>query len=77
MTIETNIRIGYLDSTIRQTDWNSKFLHVIKCSLTKFVLIDFSLSVKALTLLFISGRGSAISSAKQGITGYIYNLVKN
>ena len=31
-----------------------------------YLLIDFLLSVKAATLLFISGRGSAISSAKQG-----------
>ena len=29
-------------------------------------LIDFSLTVKAASLIFISGRGSAISSAKQG-----------
>ena len=28
------------------------------------ILIDFSLTVKAATLIFISGRGSAISSAK-------------
>ena len=41
------------------------------------VLIDFSLSVKAATLLFISGLGSAISSAKQGKSGSIYNLVKS
>ena len=40
-----------------------------------FVLIDFSLTVKATTLIFISGRGSAIASAKQGEPGY--NLVKN
>ena len=40
-------------------------------------LIDFSLTVKAATLIFISGRGSAISSAKQGKSGSIYNLVKN
>ena len=40
-----------------------------------FVLIDFSLTVKAATLIFISGRGSAIASAKQGESGY--NLVKN
>ena len=31
----------------------------------------------AVTSIFISGRGSAISSAKQGKSGYIYNLVKN
>ena len=41
-----------------------------------FVLIDFSLTVKAATLLFISGRASAISSSKQGKSGSIYNLVK-
>ena len=40
-----------------------------------FVLIDFSLTVKATTLIFISGRGSTIASAKQGEPGY--NLVKN
>ena len=41
------------------------------------VLIDFSLTVKATTLIFISGRGSAISSAKEGKSGFIYNLVKS
>ena len=35
------------------------------------------LSVKAVTLIFISGRASAISSAKQGKSVSIYNLVKN
>ena len=33
--------------------------------------------LKAVTLIFISGRGSTISSAKQGKSGSIYNLVKN
>ena len=41
------------------------------------VFIDFSLTVKAATLIFISGRGSAISSAEQGTSGSIYNLVNN
>ena len=41
------------------------------------VLLDFSLTVKAATLIFISGRGSAISSAKEGKSGFIYNLVKS
>ena len=41
------------------------------------VLLDFSLTVKAATLIFISGRCSAISSAKQAKSGSIYNLVKN
>ena len=30
------------------------------------LLIDFSLTVKAANLIFISGRGSSISSAKEG-----------
>ena len=44
---------------------------------TSCILIVFSLTGKAATLIFISGRGSAISSAKQGKSGSIYNLVKN
>ena len=40
-------------------------------------LIDFSVSLKASTLIFISRRGSAISSAKEGKSGFIYNLVKS
>ena len=39
-------------------------------------LIDFSLTVKAAILIFISGRGSAISSAKEGKSGFIYNLFR-
>ena len=42
----------------------------------KRVLIDFSLTVKAVTLIFISGRCSA-GFAKQEESGSIYNLVKN
>ena len=34
------------------------------------ILIDFSLTVKAATLIFISGRGLAISSAKEGKSGF-------
>ena len=41
------------------------------------VLLDFSLTVKAATLIFISGCGSAISSAKEGKSGFIYNLVES
>ena len=41
------------------------------------LLIDFSLTVKAVTLIFISGRGSSISSAKEEKLGFIYNLVKS
>ena len=43
----------------------------------RLVLIDFSVTVKAATLIIILGCGSAISSAKQGKSGTIYNLVKN
>ena len=42
-----------------------------------FVLLDLSLTVNATNLLLISGRVSAISSAKQGNSGFIYNLEKN
>ena len=41
------------------------------------ILLDFSLTVKATTLIFISGRGLAITSAKEGKSGFIYNLVNN
>ena len=41
------------------------------------ILLDFSLTVKVATLIFISGCGSAISSAKEGKSGFIYNLVKS
>ena len=41
------------------------------------IYLDFSLTVKAATLIFISGCGSAISSAKEGKSGSIYNLVKS
>ena len=38
---------------------------------------DFSLTVKAATLIFISRCGSAILSAKEGKSCSIYNLVVN
>ena len=44
---------------------------------TKYVIIDFLLTVKAANLIFISGHGSAISSAKEGKSGFNYNLVKS
>ena len=39
--------------------------------------LDFSLTVKAATLIFIPGCGSAISSAEEEKSGFIYNLVKS
>ena len=41
------------------------------------ILLDFSLTVKAATLVFTSARASAISPAKEGKSGSIYNLLKN
>ena len=38
------------------------------------VLLDFSLTVKAATLIFMSGCGSAILSAKEGKSGFIYKI---
>ena len=64
------------DATNKQGDSNSE---VIICFVQhqQIVLLDFSLTVKAPTLIFISGCGSAISSAKEGKSGFIYNLVKS
>ena len=39
------------------------------------ILLDFSFTVRAATLIFISGRGSAISSAKEGKPGFVYTCV--
>ena len=41
------------------------------------ILLDVSLTVKGATFIFISGCGSAISSAKEGKSGSIYSLVKS
>ena len=49
--------------------YNLKLIQV-----TTMVLLGFSLTVKAATLIFISWRGSAISSAKEGKSGFVYNL---
>ena len=46
-------------------------------TLLKVILIEVSLTVKMATSIFISGRGLAISSAKEGKSGSFYNLVKN
>ena len=43
---------------------------------TCYIFLDVSLTVKAATLIFISECGSAFSSAKEGKSGFIYNLVK-
>ena len=48
--------------------WSSSRLS-LGTLLTLFILIDFSLTVNAATLIFISGCGLAISSAKRGKSG--------
>ena len=45
--------------------------------MSSLILLDFSLTVKAATLIFISGCGMAISSVKQEKSGSINNLVKS
>ena len=62
----------YTGSSSENRDYFERLLYIYDLH----VLIDFSLTVKAATLIFISGRGSAISSAKEGKSGFIYNLVK-
>ena len=62
--------ILYIQSTIFQ-------LYRYESSWVEPVLLHFSLTVKAATLILISGCGSAISSAKEGKSGFIYNLVKS
>ena len=49
---------------------------IARSSLPFCILIDFLLTVKTATLMSISGRGSAISSAKEGNSGFLYNLGK-
>ena len=39
------------------------------------MLLNFSLAVKAATLIFVSGCGLAISSAKEGKSAFTYDLV--
>ena len=49
--------------------WSS--IYKVVNHLTIILLLDFSLTVKAATLIFISRRGSAISSAKERNSGFI------
>ena len=40
-------------------------------------MTDINIIVKAATLIIIPGRGSAITSAMEGKSGFIFNLVKS
>ena len=55
----------------------TKFPEVIFSKYAYKVLLDFLLTVKAATLMFIYWCGSAISSAKKGKSCFIHNLVKS
>ena len=57
--------------------WAESYKDRFFISLDLMILLDFSLTVKAATLIFISGCVSAISSAKEGKSGFIYYLVKS
>ena len=59
--------------TVGEKSYNT----IVKWESRYTLLIDFSLTVKAAILMFISGRGSAISSAKEWKSGFIHNLVKS
>ena len=56
---------------------NVNLILLFPCDDILHVLLVFSLTVKAATLIFISGCGSAVSSTKEGKSGFIYNLVKS
>ena len=64
-------------SWIRSLYSKAEYVNVCIPWKTDQVLLDFSLSVKAATKIFISGCGSAISSAKEGKSCFIYKLVKS
>ena len=49
----------------------------ILCQRKCLLLLDFSLTVKAASLIFISGCGSANSSAKEMKSGFNYNFVES
>ena len=64
-----------------QNTFYTKCINVIIDSIGPSIILrsinNLLLSVKAVTLIFISRRGSAISSAEQEKSGSNYNLVKN
>ena len=57
--------------------WILILTHCVILMKIKGVLLDFSLTVKAATLISISRCGSTISSAKEGKSGFIYHFVKS
>ena len=61
---------------IKQDVFSDVITTKIAFTMITYLLLDFSLTVKAATLIFISWCASSISSAKKGKSGFIYNLVK-
>ena len=80
VTCKSPMRISKTKGNV-STNFHRWILGRFKKASKKFhceqLLIDISLTVKAATLIFISGRGSAISSTKEGTSGFIYNLFKS
>ena len=63
---------------VAKLEWTrSKENYCFEDRSSRNLLLDLSFTVKAATLIFISGCGSAISSAKEGKSGFIYILVKS
>ena len=59
------------------TDLDINKLESVQRRAARWVLLHFSLSVKAVTLIFISGRDLAISSTHEGKTGNINGKTEN
>ena len=73
MVITTHLRTCiYKQLLLRKNVISVLVTHTCMFVISKIiVLIDFSPTVKAATLIFIPGRCSAIASAKQGQSGSI------
>ena len=61
-----------LEKLFKHHGAQQQLLQIINQSI---ILFDLSLTVKAATLIYIFGCGSAISSAKEGKSGFINTLV--
>ena len=74
-THKVHMHAGAIRTSVYGYAYIRKIIHPLKLVLytNKNVLVDFSLTVKAATLIFVFWRDSAISSAKQGKSGSIRN----
>ena len=62
----SNVKINKVQRLLKHWTWGYWSETCLFAIRDYYVYIDFSLTVKAVTLLFISGRGLANSSAKHG-----------